>query len=354
MCSELVPMSMAAMRMRFGLHGASAIIAGCRSDPIYIMPGSTARHDLLHARVRTLYTDVTRSRGRRRPRVHRTRVASRRLREVLPVLQLGSRGVRKAQPPPAQSHAAARARFASSTSLLTLIDELAGSALPTTALARVGRLVADERDRGAALDSPRSGLLPSSHGWPANSRRSLGALEAEDAVTAASPTAARSWQWAIDARAVHRATATRGRHRRCRRRVPARTAARGPHRREEAALRARAVGGRGPRQVDARPAAAATGAGHPRTSARSAGPHRSRPPAAGVVDAARCRRVAELDALVVSLEDECRRLHGRYMRERDGLVALCTRLAGQGDVRSQKAEASSDAVKAASTRIRTS
>ena len=33
----------------------------------------------------------------------------------------------------------------------------------------------------------------------------------------------------------------------------------------------------------------------------------------------------ELDALVPSLEDECRRLHARYMRGRAALLAICDR-----------------------------
>jgi CHAD domain-containing protein len=36
----------------------------------------------------------------------------------------------------------------------------------------------------------------------------------------------------------------------------------------------------------------------------------------------------ELDVLVVALEDDCRHLHGRYMQDRDALLALCTRLSG--------------------------
>jgi len=36
----------------------------------------------------------------------------------------------------------------------------------------------------------------------------------------------------------------------------------------------------------------------------------------------------ELDALVVSLEDDCRRLHARYMRAREALAALAARLSG--------------------------
>ena len=35
----------------------------------------------------------------------------------------------------------------------------------------------------------------------------------------------------------------------------------------------------------------------------------------------------ELDGLVLALEEDCRRLHGRYMHEREALLALCTRLA---------------------------
>ena len=48
----------------------------------------------------------------------------------------------------------------------------------------------------------------------------------------------------------------------------------------------------------------------------------------------------ELDALVVALEDDSRRLHGWYMHDRDALLALCVRLSGRmaeaKEVRSQK------------------
>ena len=36
-----------------------------------------------------------------------------------------------------------------------------------------------------------------------------------------------------------------------------------------------------------------------------------------------------LEGLVDVLEDDCRRLHARYMSERDGLITLCARLAGR-------------------------
>lgn len=38
----------------------------------------------------------------------------------------------------------------------------------------------------------------------------------------------------------------------------------------------------------------------------------------------------DLEALVDTLEQDCRRLHGRYMRQRDALAALCERFAGRG------------------------
>jgi CHAD domain-containing protein len=44
-----------------------------------------------------------------------------------------------------------------------------------------------------------------------------------------------------------------------------------------------------------------------------------------------------LDVLVRSLEDECRRLHGRYMHHAASLVALCARLSGRAEeVRREK------------------
>lgn len=44
----------------------------------------------------------------------------------------------------------------------------------------------------------------------------------------------------------------------------------------------------------------------------------------------------DLDLLVVSLEDDCRRLHARYMRQRDAIVAVTDKL-GARDVRARQA-----------------
>ena len=43
----------------------------------------------------------------------------------------------------------------------------------------------------------------------------------------------------------------------------------------------------------------------------------------------------ELDALVVALEDDCRRLHGRYVRERDKLMSITNRLVARTPIPAQ-------------------
>jgi CHAD domain-containing protein len=45
------------------------------------------------------------------------------------------------------------------------------------------------------------------------------------------------------------------------------------------------------------------------------------------------RLSSELDALIRTLEDECRQLHGTYMRRRDSIVRLCQLLQGHEDPR---------------------
>jgi CHAD domain-containing protein len=47
----------------------------------------------------------------------------------------------------------------------------------------------------------------------------------------------------------------------------------------------------------------------------------------------------ELDTLVASLEDDCRRLHGRYMRLRDALAAAAERRAQRAQASSSRAPA---------------
>jgi CHAD domain-containing protein len=262
--------------------------------------------------------------------VHRTRVASRRLREVLPILQLDpevseklSRRLRKVT----QRLGVVRELDV----LLALIDELAGSdRYPTTALARVGRVISDERNQaraGFAAKRPVAELTRLAGKLEKIAR----GLKAEDAAPRRQRTAARSWQWALDARAVHRATAL-----------------------------AEAMDNAGAVYLPERLHAIRIAAKKLRYALEvSADVARVK----STPDLRLLRRVQDtlgrlhdlhvlgdrvrqlqasltppdvnvwrqLDTLVVSLDEECRRLHGRYMRERDGLVALCTRLAGHRD-----------------------
>jgi CHAD domain-containing protein len=46
----------------------------------------------------------------------------------------------------------------------------------------------------------------------------------------------------------------------------------------------------------------------------------------------------QLDGLVVALDEDCRRLHGRYMNYRGTLEGMCSRLSGhrEREIRSQK------------------
>jgi hypothetical protein len=47
----------------------------------------------------------------------------------------------------------------------------------------------------------------------------------------------------------------------------------------------------------------------------------------------------ELDTLVASLEDDCRRLHARYMRLRDALTALVERRGERAQTSADRAQA---------------
>ena len=58
----------------------------------------------------------------------------------------------------------------------------------------------------------------------------------------------------------------------------------------------------------------------------------------------------ELDALVIALDEDCRRLHARYMRSRDRLVALATGLStrSRSSIRSRRGAATSASAQRAS------
>src|ERR1043166_5223437 len=84
MCREFVPMSMAASRIRWFYYN------GRRTSATYNMSASRRRYELLQRRLEQ-FTKMLHALGEGDLlATHRTRVASRRLREILPLLELDS------------------------------------------------------------------------------------------------------------------------------------------------------------------------------------------------------------------------------------------------------------------------
>jgi CHAD domain-containing protein len=272
--------------------------------------------------------------------LHRTRVASRRLREVLPVLHLD----------PDATHKLSR-RLRKITDrlgvvrefdvLLGLVDELKEAGrYPKAALARVAANLGDDRKHARArllekvpIDELRR---------VAAKLDKMGRALQKEAAAGAAGTTRRSWRWAIDARVARRASSL-----------------------------AAVISDAGVVYLAERLHAVRIAVKKLRYAlelAVEAAPLRSSP------DLKQLRRVQdilgrlhdlqvlidrtrdvqasltppdinawrELDALVVALEEDCRRLHGRYMHDRDALLALCARLSGRmaeaREVGSQKAK----------------
>lgn len=172
------------------------------------MPGSRPRFDLLRGRV-ARFTRMLRAVGGPSPNaLHRTRVASRRLREVLPVLQLDpklaaefGRRLRKI------TERLGAIRELDVT--LQLIEELKDTGLYNAA--SLDQVAAEtRRAREAALAK-----LPAK--WPNREVRRLASkltqtaerLKIADSVSGSSPKETRALRWAIEARVQRRASALR-------------------------------------------------------------------------------------------------------------------------------------------------
>lgn len=264
--------------------------------------------------------------------VHQTRVASRRLRELLPVLQLGgdvdgklSRRLRKV------TRALGPVREADV--LIALIDDLAGrERQDQQALARVADSVRAERARALPRATGRTAM--------AEFRRVARRLaETGDALESgeARVRKGRGWRWALEARVARRAGTL-----------------------------AAAMNGAGavylPERLHAvrialkklRYALELSGEAHgQKRTADLRTLKRAQELLGGMHDLQmlidRVRQVQasltppdpavrrQLDRLVRTLEDECRRLHARYMRHRPALRALCDRLAARPPATARRA-----------------
>lgn len=270
--------------------------------------------------------------------LHRARVASRRLREVLPVLKL--------DPELAQKLGRRLRKITERLGtvrefdvLLGVIDELnATGRYPNAALARVAASIGDDRSHA------RERLLTK---VPIHELRRVAArLEKtaraveQDAAPFGPGTARRSWRWAIDARVARRAStlaaalsnagavylaerlhAVRIAVKKLRYALELATEAAGVRSSQDLAQFRRTQGVLG-RMHDLQVLI-----------------NRARDVQAALTPP-NLTDWRELDGLVVALEEDCRRLHGRYMHDRDALLAVCAPLSGhhedEHEVRSQK------------------
>ena len=286
------------------------------------MPVSTTRSELLRKRL-DRFTRVLQSLAKGDVQaLHQARVASRRLRELIPVLQLEGSTARKLS-----------RRLRKITSrlgavreldvLVLLIDELHVSRRRGSgALGRVGVATSKARDEARKKLSAHIPLEDMTR-----LARKLGraADDLHETETSSSKTAARSWRWAIDARVARRAS----------RLSNAMTAAGALYLPER--LHAVRVAVKKLRYT----VELAADASSDRRGSDLRVLTRGQDLLGRMHDlqmlVERVRRTQasltppsisvwrDLDAVIVSLEDDCRRLHARYMRMRTALEAVAER-----------------------------
>lgn len=299
------------------------------------MSRSTERHDLLHKRLERFTRMLQGVEDGDVPAIHRARVASRRLREVLPVLQLDadvlhklSRRLRKITD--------RLGTVRELDVLLGVIDELGKAGRhPQSALARVAAAVNEERGRRRERLLAK-GQLRELRRVGAKLEKLTRTLEIQDAAPRRG-TERRSWMWAIDARVARRAATLAAAISKAgtvylpERLHDVRIAVKKLRYAVELSAEVAQVKS-SPDLKQLRRAQDILGRLHDlhvlmdRTREAQAS---LTPPDVNVW--------RQLDALVASLEDNCRRLHGRYMKDRDALLPLCTRLSGRtAEARSQK------------------
>ena len=300
------------------------------------MPVSTTRSELLKKRV-DRFTRVLRAVEEGDVRaLHQARVTSRRLRELIPMLQLESGTARKL----GRRLRKVTTRLGTVRELdvqLLLIDELHVSGRRGSGgLGRVGVTVSKARDQARKRLSAH---LPIAEMSRLGRKLSRIAADLQESERTSSKSTARSWRWAMDARVGSRAS-----------RLSAAVADAGalylPERlhavriavkklRYGVELSTEAAGERGGADLRVlKRGQELLGRMHDlqvlidqmrQTQASLAPPN---------VTVWR-----DLDALMTSLEDDCRRLHGRYMRMRDALGAVADRRSDQAHVPTTRAQA---------------
>ncbi|MQA31349.1 MAG: CHAD domain-containing protein [Luteitalea sp.] len=285
------------------------------------MSGFTSRNELLASRLPRFTRALHGVEKGSVNAIHRTRVASRRLREVLPVLQLDSDVSSKLS----KKLRKVTRRLGSVRELdvlLILIDQLRESGRhPSRALTLVKVNVAQARQRMSA-ELTAKGMSEHLRRAARKLGRVLDALQSSEDTAAQ----ARAMRWAVDARIARRAAALR--------------TAIGEAGQVYLAERLHAVRITMKKLRYGVELAAEAGGRQDQSDLRAL--KRGQELLGRMHDLQvlidRVRLVQgdltppnlvvwrELDTLVTVLEEGCRRLHGRYMRERPALVALCDRL----------------------------
>ena len=297
-------------------------------DFVYIMPALTLRNDLLRKRLEQFTRMLHGLEDGDVRALHRTRVATRRLREVLPVLHLDAELTRKLS----RRLRKVTAQLGSVRELdvlMLIIDELHESdRYDTGALNRVAAMV--DKDRKAA----RTRLMAK---LPMGELRRLGAklesvaekLESIEKASGRSQPTHRTWRWAADARVAHRAAGVG-------KALDAAGAVYLPDRIHDVRISLKKL----------RYALEVASEGGMAGAARDLRALKQEQDVLGrlhdlqmLIERARQAQAQltppnlivwrALDALVDTIEDECRRLHGRYMHDREAISMLVLRLAGR-------------------------
>jgi CHAD domain-containing protein len=293
------------------------------------MAASTQRHALLRTRLERFTRLLPKLAQGDVNALHRTRVASRRLRELLPILQLDQAAADKL----GRRLRRVTDRLGTVRELdvlLMLIDELHESRRhDRIALKRVRDQVAKEQ--GRAREKLLARKLPSSEleRIARKLERSVEVLMQADDVKPASPSRIRGWRWALDARIARRAESLR-------QAIDEAGAVYLPDRLHAVRIAVKKL--RYALEI------AAEAAGQ-RTTEDLRVLERAQRLLGRLHDLQvlmdRVRQVQaslappniaawrELDAVTTLLENSCRRLHARYMRDRAPLEALGDRLAAR-------------------------
>ena len=289
------------------------------------MPVSTQRYDLLHKRSEQ-FTRMLHGLDRGNVRaLHRTRVSSRRLREVLPILQLDGDVTRKLS---RRLRKVTRrlGRVRNLDVLLLLIDELQDSGRPGgDSLKRLAAVVSEERaeERERLLAKLPTAALHRVAGKLDKIARQLKATERS--ASARDRHKARSWRWAVEARLAWRAA-------RFAAAIKDAGAVYLPERLHAVRIALKKM--RYAVELSVEIAGQQT-TPELRTLKRGQALLGRLHDLQVLIDRVRQLQASltppdlvvwrEFDALVPSLENDCRRLHARYMRDRAALLAICDR-----------------------------